>query len=36
MQSSEDEPLHIMIWAAMYGSVIVKLKKKYNNKSGHE
>ena len=35
IQSLGDEPLHIMIWADMYGSVMVKLKKKYIQ-SDHE
>ena len=29
IQSFGDELLHIMIWADMYGSVMVKFKKKY-------
>ena len=35
IQSLGYEPLHIMIWADMYGSVMVKLKEKHTQ-SDHE
>ena len=35
IQSVGDEPLHMMIWADMYGSGMVKLKEKYIQ-SDHE
>ena len=32
IKSLGDEPLHIMIWADMYGNVMVKLNNKYRGK----